>query len=240
MKLSYRARSDMGLVRSVNEDCYAIGDGQSDAPPGSLFVVCDGRGGPNAGEIAARMAADTIITTYYASNERDREQALIEAFQTANQRVYQQWSRSATRATAVAALLSAEQLTIANAGDCRAYHFRDKRLRRITKDHTVQEELIRQGMLLREEVQKYASYITHRRALGESVDLEVDVFREVLQKDEALLLCTDGLHGYLEDKEIEETLATTPLEEVVNRFVDLANARGGRDNVTAILIWREE
>src|SRR5512143_2186021 len=154
MQLAYRARSDIGLVRSVNEDCYAIGDGPADAAPGSLFVVCDGRGGPNAGELAARMAADLIVATYYASDERDPEQALIGSFEAANQQVYHQWSRSATWVTAVTALLLAEQLTIASVGDCRAYHFRDRRLRRITHDHTFHEELVREGMLTREEVQK--------------------------------------------------------------------------------------
>jgi len=240
MKLAYRARSDTGLVRSLNEDCYAVGEGQPAAPPGLLFVVCDGRGGPNAGEIAAQMAAHRIVSTYYASSASDRPQALIEAFQAANQRVYQQWSKSSTWVTVVAAVVIAEQLIIANAGDCRAYHFHAGRLRRITVDHTVQEQLIRQGLLSRDVAPHYASFITRLRAIGASADLEVDVFQEALPKEDALLLCTDGLHGYLEDGEIEQTLANVLWEEVADRFVDLANARGGRDNVTAILIWREE
>lgn len=240
MKLAYRARSEVGPVRSLNEDFFAVGEGQSDAPPGSLFIVCDGRGGPQLGEVAARLAADTISATYYAANELAPEQALREAFQAANQRIYQRWSNSTTRVTAVAALVIAEQLFIASAGDCRAYHYGDRRLQQITTDHTFYDSLIRQGMLTRADVQTYATNITRLRALGESVELKVDVFPQVLPKDGALLLCTDGLHRYLEDTEIEETLATTPREEAVDRFVDLVYARGGRDNVTAILIWREE
>jgi PPM family protein phosphatase len=240
MKLAYRARSEVGPVRSLNEDCFAVSEGQSDAPPGSLFIVCDGRGGPQLGEVAARLAADTISATYYAANELDPEQALREAFQAANQRIYQRWSYSATRVTAVATLAIAEQLFIASVGDCRAYHYGDQRLQRITTDHTFYEELIQQGMLTRADVQTYTSNITRLRALGESVELKVDLFRPVLQQDGALLLCTDGLHDYLEDKEIEATLATALREEAVDRFIDLVTARGGRDNVTAILIWREE
>ncbi len=99
-------------------------------------------------------------------------------------------------------------LVIASAGDCRAYHFHDRQLQQITTDHTFYEELIQQGMLTREDVQMYTSNITRLRALGESLELKVDVFQQVLPKDEALLLCTDGLHDYLEDKEIEEILAT--------------------------------
>ena len=240
MKLSYRARSDSGPMRSINEDCYEIGGEPPDAPPGSIFVVCDGRGGPNAGEIAAQMAAYRIVSTFDASSAPDRSKALIEAFQAANQRIYQQWSKSSTWVTVVAAVVVEEQLIIANVGDCRAYHFHAGRLRRVTVDHTVQEELIRQGLLSRDVAQHYASFITRLRAVGASVELEVDVFQDVLPKEDARLLCTDGLHGYLQDSELEQTLATTAWDEVVDRFVDLANARGGRDNVTAVVIWREE
>ncbi len=240
MKLFYRARSETGPVRSFNEDCYAVGEGQPDAPPGKLFVICDSRGGPNVGDVAAHLAADTIVTAYYAAPKSNPQHALHEAFQTANQRIYQQWSHSSTWVTAAAALIMAEQLHVASVGDCRAYQFRHRQLRRITADHTVHGELINQGMLTREDVQKFASFITRLRALGESVDLEVDLFQETLHAGDALLLCTDGLHSYLEDQEIEETLTTTPWAEVVDRFIDLVYERGGRDNATAILIWREE
>ncbi len=238
--LRYCARSDSGPVRTINEDCYAVGEGPPDVPPGQLFVVCDGRGGPDVGEVAARLAADTIIATYYAVNELDPTQALCAAFQTANQRIYQRWGHSSTRVTAAAALVLAEQLYIANAGDCRAYHFHNRQLERITTDHTFYNALIDEGVLTRKDVQMYTSGITRLRALGEEVDLKVDVFQKILQQDEALLMCTDGLHDYVEDEEIEVTLATAPREEVVDRFIDLVTTRGGRDNITAILMWREE
>jgi protein phosphatase len=240
MRLAYRARSDVGPARSINEDCYAVSEGQLDASPGSLYVVCDGRGGPNLGDVAARLAAETMIATYYAAKELDPAQALLEAFQTANQHIYHRWGQSSTRVTAVAALAMAERIIIASAGDCRAYQFQDGQVYRITADHTFYEELIQQGMLTRQDVQMYASGITRLRALGEAVELKVDLFRQVLQKNEALLLCSDGLHDYVEDKEIEKTMTVVPRDEVVDRFVDLIYARSGRDNVTAVLIWREE
>ncbi len=240
MNITYRARSDAGPVRSLNEDFYALSEGRSDVPPGLLFVVCDGRGGPNVGDVAARLAADTISATYYAAHEADPAQALREAFQMANQRIYQRWGHSSTSVTVVAALALAGQIFIANVGDCRAYHFHDRQLRRITTDHTFYEELIQHGMLTREDVQRYTSAVTRLRALGDAVELKVDLFEHVLQQDDALLLCTDGLHDYVEDREIEETLATTPPAEAVDRLIDLVYERNGRDNVTAILIWREE
>jgi protein phosphatase len=240
MKLDYRACSDTGPVRSHNEDCYAIGEGSPDAPPGQLFVVCDGRGGPNAGDIAARLAADTIIATYYAAEEPDPIQALLKAFQTASEQIYHQWSRSSTRVTAAAALAIDEQLVVASAGDCRAYRFHDRRLERITTDHTFYSVLIQEGMLTRQDVQMYTSGITRLHALGDEVDLKADVFQQALQPDDAVLLCTDGLHDYVEDAELEEILATVPRAESVDRFIDLVTERGGRDNATAILIWRED
>jgi protein phosphatase len=240
MKLAYRARSEVGPVRAHHEDCFAVGQEQSDAPPGALFVVCDGRGGPQVGEVAAQLAAETISAAYYAAPELDPEQALSDAFQAANQRIQQRWSHSASRVTAVAALLLAEKIFIASVGDCRAYHYADRQLQQITTDHTFYDELIRQGRLTRADVQTYSTNITRLRALGELLELKVDLFKLVLQKNEALLLCTDGLHGYLENQEIEEVLATMPREEVVDHFIDLIYARGGRDNVTAVLIWPEE
>ncbi|CAG0937271.1 PPM family protein phosphatase [Thermoflexales bacterium] len=239
MRINYRARSDSGPVRSLNEDCYAIGEGSPETAPGQLFIVCDGRGGPNVGEVAARLAADTIMTTYYTADEADPTQALCAAFQAANERIYQRWGHSSTRVTAAAALVRAEQLYIANAGDCRAYYFHHQ-LEQITTDHTFYTALIDEGMLTRKDVQMYTSGITRLRALGEEVDLNADVFPQVLQPGEALLLCTDGLHDYLEDPEIAETLTTVPREEAVDRLIDLVTARGGRDNITAVLIWREE
>ena len=240
MKLAYRARSDTGPRRPINEDYYVVGEGQPAAPPGLLFVVCDGRGGPQLGDVAARLAADTISATYYAANEAVPQPALLEAFQMANQRIYHRWGHSSTRVTAVAALVIGEQVLIAHVGDCRAYHFHAGQLRRITTDHTFYEELIQQGMLTREDVQMYTSNITRLRALGEAVELKVDMFSMALMQAEALLLCTDGLHDYLEDQEIQDILVTVPLAEAVDRLIDMIYARGGRDNVTAILIWREE
>jgi len=240
MKLAYRARSEVGPVRALNEDCFAVNESQSDAPTGALFLVCDGRGGPQLGDVAAALAADTMLATFYAAQGLDPEQALCEAFQAANQRIHARWSNSAVRVTAVAALLRDGQVFIASVGDCRAYHYGNGQLQQITADHTFYDELIREGRLTRADVQTYSTNITRLRALGELLELKVDVFKLTLQQNEALLLCTDGLHGYVEDAEIEETLAAAPREGTVDRFIDSVYARGGRDNVTAVLIWPEE
>lgn len=240
MKFVYRARSAAGPRRPHNEDCFAVSAGQPGEAPGALYIVCDGRGGPQVGEVAAQLAADTIRATYYAAREVAAEQALCDAFQAANQRIHQNWGLTTTRVTAVAALLRDEQALIASVGDCRAYHFHAGQLRRVTSDHTFYEELIRQGMLTRSDVQAYSTHITRLRALGELLDQEVDVFPLDVAAGDALLLCTDGLHGYVEDEEVQEILGTAPRDGAVDRFIDLVYARQGRDNVTALLIWPED
>jgi protein phosphatase len=240
MKFVYRARSEAGPLRPHNEDYFAVSEAQTDAAPGALFIVCDGRGGPQVGEVAAHMAADTISTSYYAAVESDPEQALCDAFQAANQRVNQHFGFSTTRVTAVAALLVAGQAIIASVGDCRAYHYSGGQLQQVTHDHTFYDELIKQGMLTRADVQTYSTNITRLRALGELLEQEVDVFNLELKMSDALLLCTDGLHGYMEDQEVEDILKTTPPESAIDHLIDLVYARSGRDNVTALLIWPEE
>ncbi len=127
---------------------------------------------------------------------------MCEAFQAANQRINQRWNNSATRVTAVAALAIAGQVFIASVGDCRAYHYGAGQLQQITTDHTFYDELIRQGVFTRADVQTYSPNITRLRALGELLESKVDVFQPVLTPEDALLLCTDGLHGYLENTEI--------------------------------------
>jgi serine/threonine protein phosphatase PrpC len=240
MKFTYRARSEAGPVRPHNEDYVVVSEAPSDEAPGALYIVCDGRGGPQVGEVAAQMAADTINMTYYAATESDPEQALCEAFQAANQRVHQHFGFSTTRVTAVAALLVEGQVIIASVGDCRAYHYRDGQLQQITHDHTFYDELIRQGMLTRADVQTYSTNITRLRALGDLLAQEVDLFKSDMQPNDALLLCTDGLHGYVEDAEVEDILKSTPPKGAIDRFIDLVYTRGGRDNITALLIWPEE
>ncbi len=124
-----------------------------------------------------QLAAETISATYYAAQGLDPEQALREAFQAANQRIYQRWSNLPIRVTAVAALLIDGQVFIASVGDCRAYHFGAGQLQQITTDHTFYDELIRQGMLTRADVQTYSTNITRLRALGELLESKVDVFQ---------------------------------------------------------------
>jgi PPM family protein phosphatase len=238
-KLKYCARSDIGRVRSCDEDAYAIGGGQSDEYPGSLFVVCDGMGGQGAGEVAAQLAAKTIINTYYASTENDRKKAVTEALQAANQQVYQQ-EHGKSGATVVAALFVTEKLYIAHAGDCRAYQFHNERLKQITEDHLTIEEWIRQGLITREEVRKHPNENRLYRSIGDKENVEVALFQEPMEKGDMILLCTDGVWVFVEDTGIERTFRDHPQENVVERLIDLAIAHGGPDNATAILIWLEE
>ena len=242
MKLSYQAQSHIGLVRSCNEDAYAVGGGQSDDYPGSLFVVCDGMGIGEAGTVAAQLASSTIIEVYYASENPDRGAALVEAFHRANERVRQQVKSGAGGwSTATAVLVLEGKFYIAHAGNDRAYKFQNNHLRQITEDHRWSEQLIRRGIITREDVRTHAIRDPLLRAMGDKESIEVDLFVDKLRRNDVILLCTDGvLFGFVEDTDIERTIRENPPEDVVGHLIDQANACGGPDNATAILVWCEE
>ncbi len=241
--LKYSARSDIGLVRQCNEDVYAVGGGQSDEYPGSLFVVCDGTGGQGVGDVAAQFASHTIIEAYYASEDHDRGTALVEAFRKVNKHAYQQ-VRSQVRSgfptgwtTAIAVLFLEGKFYIAHAGIERVYRFQNNHLRQITEDHELYQQWIRQGIIPKER----AKYVSHKhvlRSMGEQENLEVDLFVDKLRRDDVILLCTDGvLFGFKEEADLERIIRENPPQDVVGHLIDQANAHGGPDNATAILIW---
>ncbi len=166
----------------------------------------------------------------------------MDAFQKANQHVYQRY-HGPGGATAVAALMVDGKMLIGNAGDSRAYQIRDGHLRQISEDHTLSEKLVRDGIVTREQLRTGAVHVKnvvyHAIGLPEE-NFKADLFQELLKEGDMVLLCTDGVWGFVEDAEIEQTIHEQPLGNVVGHLIDLANARGGRDNITAILIWPEE
>ncbi len=240
-KLKYCARSDIGLVRSCNEDAYAVGGGESDEYPGSLFVVCDGMGGRDAGAVAAQLAANTIIEAYLSSENPDRGAVLVAAYRRANERAHQQ-VKSGFRGwtTATAALFVEGKFYVAHVGDSRAYRFKKNHLQQITEDHLYSELLIRQGVITREDVRTHCIRDNLLRAIGNEENIEVDLFVDKLQKDDVILLCTDGVWIFVEDTDIERIIRENPPKDVVGHLINQANARGGPDNATAILVWRGE
>ncbi|GIV95571.1 MAG: hypothetical protein KatS3mg057_0228 [Herpetosiphonaceae bacterium] len=235
MKLHYGAQTDVGQTREHNEDTFGVADDPRITQFGQLFIVCDGIGGYLAGEVASKLAVETILESYYNATNEQRLQALIQALHMANQAIYQQ-GRGSMGTTCVAALFYAGTLFVANVGDSRGYLIRNGQPRQITHDHSFVAEQVRAGLMTPEQarISNVKNIIT--RAIGHQPDVQIDIFRESLQQGDIILLCSDGLHGLVEDEELVEIAVAQPPQEAVEKLIDLANERGGSDNITAIIV----
>jgi serine/threonine protein phosphatase PrpC len=244
MTVVVRSATDVGRVRAVNQDSYAwvaCPDGDS----GVLLVVADGMGGARAGGLASRTAVDRVVARFATASDPHSVESLKEALLEANSRVY---SKSLTRpewhgmgTTCTALLIVGSDLLVAHVGDSRAYLVHSGSLIRLTDDHSLVAEMVREGRLTQEEARVHPRRNIVTRAVGVENNVEVDAMRYdgVLEPGDAVLLCSDGLHGVLTEDEILNVTGMEDREQVCTRLVELANQRGGPDNITVLLAWRE-
>jgi serine/threonine protein phosphatase PrpC len=212
-------------------------------PLGQLYIVADGMGGHKGGALAAQMAVDELQRHISQAAVGSPPDAVVEAaFKAANDAVYQKAhsgdaSVEGMGTTAVLLLVSGRTARLAHVGDSRAYLFRDGTLSRLTKDHTVVQRMVEAGMLKPDEAADHPQSSVLERAIGSASTVQADIASHELQEGDALLLCSDGLCGYVPDSEIEGVLHSQgPVQETTANLVDLALAAGGRDNVTVQLI----
>ncbi len=237
-RLSIRAAGDThkGSVREGNEDALIV-----DAKWG-LYVVLDGMGGANAGDIASSTARDVIHEYVRARRTTMAPRPLLEAaINAGSAAVHGEAQRRRDRhgmgTTVVACLIEGRRATIAHVGDSRAYLRRDGRLHRLTQDHTVVAELIARGALAPEEAERHAYKNVLSRNLGAKASAQIDVAEVDLQPGDRLVLCSDGLYGYAASDAIHHVAASTDAaDEVVRDLIEAALRGGGGDNVTAIVI----
>jgi protein phosphatase len=239
------AATDVGRRRSGNEDSFAswAAEGNAASHAGDhLMVVCDGMGGSNAGEVASRMAADTVVREFTAAPPDDTGEALKHAIQVANQEIWEH-SRSqqdlngmGTTCTAVA--LKGDQVLVAHVGDSRAYLVRAHRARQITSDHSLVAQLVARNQLSPEEARSDPRRNVVTRSVGVGPEVEVDVvpMGESLKNGDTLVVCSDGLHGQMSDDEIAGFAMNESLPEACSDLIELANARGGPDNITVAML----
>lgn len=228
-------KTDTGLQRRVNEDALF-----ARAP---LFAVADGMGGAQAGEVASRIAVEALAQGL--ADEMTPERQLIERVRAANEEIHGLSQRDSKHAgmgtTLTAALLAGSDLTVAHVGDSRAYRLRDGKIERLTRDHSLVEELVRRGKLTEEEAEEHPQRSIITRALGPEDDVEVDTCTYPAQAGDLYLICSDGLTGMLTEEDLLTQLAVAgSLEEIGERLVERANAAGGRDNITVVLFRLEE
>jgi protein phosphatase len=233
MKLRLSARTDVGKTRDHNEDSYGVGEGEQVEQMGELLVVCDGMGGHAAGEVASQLAVEAILASYYEEASEDRPHALEQAFEQANAQVYAR-GRGSMGTTGVAALLHHDALHIANVGDSRAYLIRNGEIRQISRDHSFVGDQVAAGLITPDQarVSPHRNVIT--RALGYQPEVTVDLFRMPLQIGDIIVLSSDGMHGLVTDAEIAEIASARPLDEAAQQLIELANSRGGTDNITVV------
>jgi protein phosphatase len=244
-RVTTAAATDVGRRRSGNEDSYASWAAEGDAAAHAadhLLVVCDGMGGSNAGEVASRIAADTVVREFVAAPPEDTATALAHSVQVANQEIWEH-SRShqdlngmGTTCTALA--LKQDQVLVAHVGDSRAYLVRAHRARQITTDHSLVAQLVARNQLSPEEARNDPRRNVVTRSVGVGPDLEVDVVAvgEPLKGGDTLVLCSDGLHGQMSDDEIAGFAMAESLPEACRDLIELANARGGPDNITVAML----
>jgi len=234
MKLRQSAHSDVGKTRDHNEDNFGIGEGESVEQMGELLVVCDGMGGHAAGEIASQIAVETILAVYYGDAGENRPQVLEQAFEQANGQIYAR-GQGSMGTTGVAALLHHDALHIANVGDSRAYLIRDREIRQISRDHSFVSDQVAAGLITADQARLSPHRNVITRALGYQPEVSVDMFRLPLQIGDIIVLSSDGMHGMVLDEEILEAVTTMPPDQAVQRLIDLANSRGGTDNITVVV-----
>lgn len=249
--LSWAVCTDAGLRRSSNEDSH------STRPDIGLFVVADGMGGHVAGEVASRVAVESISAFIEETAGADRNRTwpfpfepelsfeanrLKAAFRLANRRIASAIADSqdlrGMATTASAILYSAVHSCVAHIGDSRVYVLRDGILTQLTHDHSWVEEQVRAGALTADAARQHPWRNVVTRALSGGDDPEIDVVEIGPVAGERYLLCSDGLFGPVPDERIAELLGdrSAPLEDICGRLIDAANAAGGPDNITAMVL----
>lgn len=237
------ARTDLGLARENNEDKFEFFEPEETdllAVKGCFYAVADGMGGHASGQIASDIALKTIIKTYYSDPNENVEESLRSAIQAANSYIYEAAQIVAERngmgTTCTAAVLKDDQMYIGQVGDSRLYLIRDGGLRQISEDHSWVAEQVKRGALTVEEAEMSPFRNVITRSLGAAPDVEVDIFKEKIHKGDVLILCSDGLSGYVTDDEILELAGAWSPSVAAMKLVDRANEQGGGDNITVVVV----
>ncbi len=232
--------TDVGRQRAVNQDCLFTSE-KPVGPLPNLYLVADGMGGHKAGDVASRNAIEQAVQFIRASKETDDPARVMQdAISQANRAVLElaasnvDYSDMGT--TFVAAVILDKKVMVANVGDSRMYLVGDG-IRQISRDHSLVEDMVRRGQLDRESARFHPQKNIITRALGVRSVVAADFFEEPLKPGEMLLLCTDGLTNMLDDEEIRVIISQQPdMAGKVSKLVDAANANGGRDNITVVLV----
>lgn len=239
MKIS--AKTDTGLVRNNNEDCYRAGYLSNG---GVWAVVCDGMGGASGGNVASETAVNVIsekITSGFheGMNDNSLKLLIVSAVETANAQVYSKSAGDTTLfgmgTTAAVAVIIDDNVYLAHVGDSRIYIFSENSAVQLTTDHSVVQMMIERGEITREEAKDHPQKNVITRALGVEPYIKVDYAQEVFNSGDTLVLCSDGLTNFVSDEDILR-ICNEGGDNIADRLVDAANANGGGDNITVVTV----
>lgn len=243
MNFEVATLSDTGRARPHNEDYvdyWVPQDPHLLDGKGGIYLVADGMGGHQAGEVASKQAIKLAIDQYYSDPNHDVGTSLVRAYKAANRLIYDEAQSDPAKAgmgtTLVAAVIVGRKVYIANVGDSRAYLIGQGGISQITEDHSWVQEQIRAGLLTREQARLHPQRNVVTRALGSKPSVEIDLFEGYLADGDALLLCSDGMSGLVEDWEIEAIVREQSAQDAARSLVAKANERGGADNITVLIV----
>lgn len=242
--ITFGACSDLGRVRSDNQDSYGKFPEDNDditAPRGQLFVVADGMGGQKGGREASTIAVETINQQYFSDPDTDIAKSLERALQKANEAIYEYSTTHAgfqnMGTTCSALVLKDNRAHIAHVGDSRIYRITKGTITQLTDDHSNVAEMQRRGMLTKEEAKNHPERSHLYRAIGVRPDVPIDKIEKIqLSTTDTFLLCSDGLVNHVEDDEIMQVAKNLPPQEACKELVAMANDRGGYDNITILVV----
>lgn len=250
MKIRYAAKTDVGMKRTHNEDYFSLMEDEQ------LFIVADGMGGHSSGEVASRMAAETVSEFYQRTKDEEAtwpykmdrslsyiENRLVCGIKLANYKIYEAASKDirfkGMGTTIVTCLVNGDKIYVSHVGDSRCYRMRSRKLGQLTRDHSLLEDYKEAKPDMTEEEERnfpHKNVIT--RALGMRDTVQVDIQTVDVADGDLFLLCSDGLSSMVPDEQIEEILLGNDedLERSVAELVDQANRAGGTDNITTLIL----
>lgn len=232
--------SDIGNIRKVNEDYVGFHEDSNK----KLYVIADGMGGHNAGEIASKIAVENTIEFIFSARLNEQMDILLkEAIEASNNKIYEvsktDFALKGMGTTITACLVTDNKMVVANVGDSRCYILENDNFNQITNDHSLVQELVDNGSITEEEAAIHPNKNVITRALGTTAKVEIDIFSTDLSNVSKVLLCTDGLTNSLTKEEIYQIITNNDCETSCNKLIELSKERGGRDNISVIIFEGE-
>ena len=243
----YNCDSHVGKVRKNNED-YCMGEViQTEEGSIGIFALADGMGGHKKGEVASKIAVESIIQFLKENISKDSrikmdylDDVIKQGYNYANQKIFDKVSEDSScegmGTTLVVAVIYKDDMIMANVGDSRGYLLHNDEFRRITRDHSVVEELVNANLITEEEARVHPRRNQITRAMGAEEIIIVDIFREKVEKGDMILLATDGLTGCVGDEDIKNIIKQDKdIKEICEDLINQANDNSGKDNISVIL-----